>query len=133
MIIHIILLKLFYIKKIDFFLLIYYFNTIINMSSNPYFLVLSFSIYDRDNDRIMELNNNIKNNILNYKYPLQNYKDIHYTPNHFFDFLKSFSFHHPNIKFDVYYKLEYVNHEHINTYQNKLSLYNGIIQDKLLG
>ncbi len=103
------------------------------MSDKTYFYVLSFSIYDRDNQRMMEISPDKKDFILNKKYPLNSMHDIHYDPQDFFNFLIEFSYSHPNIKFDVFYKYGYVNHDHINTYQNRMTVYNGFIHDRLMG
>ena len=103
------------------------------MDNISYFHVLSFSIFDRDNNVTIDINPDLKKSICDQIYPLNTNKDLHYDPDQFFIFLKNFSYNNPDIKYDVYYKYEYINHDHINTFQNRLTVYNGFIHDRLMG
>jgi len=98
----------------------------------PYFKIRHFTIYNDDSKQEIIIDSLLKDFIKSQKYMLQTNKDIHYDPDNFFDFLKLLSSKYPNEKFHVYYKYEYYNHDHINTYMNQLNICNSIIQDKLM-
>jgi|UniRef100_A0A6C0H0T3 hypothetical protein len=104
-----------------------------DLNEAPYFIVKYFAIYDIDNSKDIPIEQEIKANISKEKYYLNSNKDEHYTPENFFTYLRDFSMKYPNVKFIVFYKYEYFNHDHINTYQNKLSVYNQEIVDNLIG
>ncbi len=103
------------------------------MNSNTYFKVKNFAIHNVDTHNDVEIDKLLYDFICSQHYFLSSDMDVHYDPKNFFDFLKFFSLQHPNNKFHVYYRYEYFNHDHINLYMNKMSVYKGEIQDRLNG
>jgi len=98
-----------------------------------YFKIKYFRIFNNDTKQEIDVDPLLKELIMYKKYYLQTNKDLHYDPDVFFDYLKLLSSKFPNSKFHVYYKYEYFNHDHINTYMNQLSVNNMEIDDKLMG
>ena len=98
-----------------------------------YFKVKSFSIFDIDSNKEITVDPILKIMICDDKYMLKSDKDTHYTPENFFKMIKIVSKFNSDKKLIVFYKYEYFNHDHINTFQNKLSVYNTEISDRLMG
>jgi len=91
-----------------------------------YFKVKNFAVYDiTDPDHSFDfpINDEIKRFICYESYPLPNTKSQHYEPKGFINYLKFLSENNPNIKFKIYYKYIYYNHDHINEYQNQMVLF----------
>jgi len=89
-----------------------------------YFKVKNFSIFnitDPENSIEFPINQGIKEFICDESYPLPDTKSQHYEPKGFIDYLNYLSRNNPNIKFKVYYKYIYYNHDSINEYQNQMS------------
>ena len=107
-------------------------NQIDNQVENyPYFKVRYFSMFNKDTNEEVILDGLLRDYIYSEKYKLQLITDEHYDPTNFINFLKFFSTLYPNDKFIVFYKYEYFNHDHINTYTNRMSVHNSIIVDKI--
>ena len=112
-------------------LVIFYY--ILKQSKIAYFKVKNFSIWDSTNHKRIEINQNDFNNLKSIKYDLNDYRDEHYDPITFFNYLKNFSNKNNNVTFLIFYSYEYFNHHHINLYQNRLKVLNGEITDRLIG
>jgi hypothetical protein len=95
-----------------------------------YFQVKNFAIYY--NSIMYPVLDELKNFICSEKYHLNNSNATHYNPHAFFEYIKFISKNHPDVPYIVYYKYIYHNHTHINEYQNKMFVINGVITDKLL-
>ena len=74
-----------------------------------------------------EINDN--NYLKSIRYDLNDYRDQHYDPPEFFNYLKEFSNKNPNIKYIIFYKYEFFNHFMDNEYHNKIMMINGEITD----
>jgi len=96
-----------------------------------YFQVKYFYIYNKDTNEKIIINDEKINEICSKKYYLQQKTDEHYDPSILIDFLKFYSTLYPNDKFIVLYKYEYFNHDHINTYMNRMSVHNETINDRI--
>ena len=96
-----------------------------------YFKLKSFSIYNENIHELIKINENDYNYLKSIRYDLNDYRDQHYDPAEFFNFLKEFSNKNPNIKYIIFYKYEYFNHFMNDEYQNSMMVFNGEITDKL--
>ena len=57
-----------------------------------YFKLMSFSIWkDNDPKQNIEINENDYNNLKSFKYELNDYRDIHYDPPEFFNYITKFN------------------------------------------
>jgi hypothetical protein len=101
------------------------------LETNPYFKVRYFRIWNNDTNEEVIIDGLLRDYIYSQKYNLQLNTDLHYDPPIFINFIKFFSQIYPNEKFLVAYKYEYFNHDNINTYMNRMSVYNSIITDKI--
>lgn len=101
-----------------------------------YFKVKNFTIIDMDHSNDngeIQVDPILKDMICDDKYILNSDKDQHYTPENFFKMIKMISKRYPDKKLHVHYKYEYFNHDHINTFQNILSVKNCEIKDRIMG
>jgi hypothetical protein len=101
------------------------------MESNSYFKVKNFTMFNKDTNEEVIIDGLLKDFICSTKYYLQLNTDYHYDPLTFINFLKFFSTLYPDNKFIIFYKYEYFNHDNINTYMNRMSVYNSIITDNI--
>jgi hypothetical protein len=99
--------------------------------NSPYFKVRYFNIWDTDNKEEVIIDGLLRDYIYSQKHYLQLNTDYHYDPPIFINFLKFLSSIYPNSKFLVSYKYEYFNHDNINTYMNRMTVYNSEIVDKI--
>jgi hypothetical protein len=98
-----------------------------------YFKLKSFSIYDKTNQIYIEIDENEYNNQKSIIYELNDYRDTHYDPPVFYNYIADLSNKKKNkdIIYIINYKYEYFNHHNINEYQNAMMVFNGEITDKL--
>ena len=98
-----------------------------------YFKLKNFSIWDSTNQKRIEVDENDYNNLRSIKYELDDYRDNHYDPPDFFNYLKNFSNKNPNNTYLISYTYEYFNHFMNNEYINGMTVLNGEITDGLIG
>jgi len=98
-----------------------------------YFKLKSFTIWDSTNQKRIEVDENDYNNLRSIKYELDDYRDNHYDPPEFFNYVKNFSNMNPNVTYLISYTYEYFNHFMNNEYINGMSVLNGEINDGLIG
>jgi hypothetical protein len=97
-----------------------------------YFKLKSFSIYDKTNQIHIEIDENDYNNLKSIKYELNDYRDKHYDPPEFYNYITEFSKKNPNIKYRIGYVYEFFNHFMDNEYINVMNIFNGEITDNLI-
>jgi hypothetical protein len=102
-----------------------------NTENHPYFKVRYFIIWNKDTNEEVVIDGLLRDYIYSQKYQLQLNTDYHYDPPIFINFIKFFSSIYPENKFIISYKYEYFNHDNINTYMNRMSVYNTEIVDKI--
>jgi len=98
-----------------------------------YFKLKSFSIWDSTNQKRINIDDNDYSNLKSIKYDLSDYRDNHYDPPEFYNYVKEFSKKNQNVNYLICYTYEYFNHFMNNTYQNGMNVQNGEITDKLFG
>jgi len=98
-----------------------------------YFKLKSFTIWDSTNQKRININDNDYNNLTSIKYDLNDYRDNHYDPIEFYNYIKEFSNKNYNVHYLICYTYEYFNHFMNNEYKNGMSVLNGQITDKLFG
>jgi hypothetical protein len=98
-----------------------------------YFKLKYFSIWDSTNKQRFEIDDNEYKNLTSIKYDLDDYRDQHYDPPEFFNYLKELSNKNLDVTYLISYTYEYFNHHHINEYKNGMNVFNGEITDKLIG
>jgi hypothetical protein len=94
-----------------------------------YFKLKCFSIYDKTNQIYIEINENDYNNLRSIRYDLNDYRDKHYDPPEFYNYITELSNKNPNIEFIINYKYEFFNHFMDNEYLNSMMVFNGEIND----
>ena len=97
----------------------------------PHFKVKNFHIINGTTNSKHEVPDNIKSDICDELYPLEDNTKQHYDPKLLFDYLMMISQLKPDTTYYVYYKYEYFNHDHINEYQNALQINNCVIINDL--
>ena len=98
-----------------------------------YFKLKSFTIWDSTNQKRIYIDDNEYTNLKSIKYELNDYRDTHYDPPEFFNYVKKFSNQNKNVSYLICYTYEYFNHYMNNEYQNGMSVVNGVITDGLIG
>jgi len=98
-----------------------------------YFKIKSFSIWDSTNQKRIEIKENDNNYLKSIRYDLDDYRDDHYDPPEFINYVKNFSNNNPNNTYLISYSYEYFNHFMNNEYVNGMSVLNGEITDGLIG
>ena len=98
-----------------------------------YFKLKNFTIWDSTNQKRIEIDDNHNYFLKSIKYDLNDYRDEHYDPPEFFNYLKEFSNKNLGVTYLISYKYEYFNHHHINEYHNSMNVLNGYITDNLNG
>lgn len=97
----------------------------------PHFKVKNFHIINGTTNLDHEVPDNVKSDVCEELYPLEDNKKQHYDPRLLFDYLMMISQLNPNTTYYTYYKYEYFNHDHINEYQNALQINNCVIINDL--
>jgi hypothetical protein len=98
-----------------------------------YFKLKSFTIWDSTHQKRINIDDNDYNNLTSIKYDLNDYRDNHYDPPEFYNYVIEFSNKNQNVSYLISYTYEYFNHFMNNEYKNGMTVTNGEIIDKLIG
>jgi hypothetical protein len=94
-----------------------------------YFRLKSFSIWNQTDQTKFIINENDYKYLKSIKYNLDDYRDIHYDPPEFYDYLINLSYNNHQKRYYISYTYEYFNHHDINEYNSTMILMNGKIID----
>ncbi len=102
----------------------------------PYFKVKSFHVSKKNSNNEFDdfiVSDDVKDFILNEVNYLSDKFALHYNSPLLYKYVDYLKNKYPQDYFEVYYKYEYFNHDHVNTYMNRLKISNGVVTDHLIG